>query len=46
MVQQNPIAPAVQFVGVSRHVGDVRAVDHVSFEIGDGEFFTLLGPSG
>ena len=26
--------------------GPVRAVDHVSIEIADGEFFALLGPSG
>jgi spermidine/putrescine transport system ATP-binding protein len=26
--------------------GSVIAVDHVSLEIGDGEFFSLLGPSG
>ena len=26
--------------------GTVRAVDHVSIEIADGEFFALLGPSG
>ena len=26
--------------------GNVRAVDHVSVEIEDGEFFALLGPSG
>ncbi len=26
--------------------GSVRAVDHVSVEIADGEFFALLGPSG
>lgn len=36
----------VQFRGVSRLFGDVRAVDDVSFEIEDGEFFAMLGPSG
>jgi putative spermidine/putrescine transport system ATP-binding protein len=39
-------APAVSFHGVSRHFGDIRAVDDVSFEIADGEFFAMLGPSG
>jgi spermidine/putrescine ABC transporter ATP-binding subunit len=31
---------------VSKHFGDVRAVDKVDLEIGKGEFFGLLGPSG
>ncbi len=39
-------APAVRFVDVSRHFGEVRAVDGVSLEIADGEFFAMLGPSG
>ena len=38
--------PAVSFTQVSRHFGDVRAVDEVSFAVGDGEFFAMLGPSG
>jgi putative spermidine/putrescine transport system ATP-binding protein len=37
---------AISFKGVSRHFGDVRAVDGVDLEIGAGEFFALLGPSG
>lgn len=37
---------AVQFEQVSRHFGNVRAVDNVSFTVGDGEFFAMLGPSG
>lgn len=37
---------AITFSGVSRHFGDVRAVDRVDLEIGAGEFFALLGPSG
>ncbi len=37
---------AVQFTGVERHFGDVRAVDGVDLEIYDGEFFSMLGPSG
>jgi spermidine/putrescine transport system ATP-binding protein/putrescine transport system ATP-binding protein len=31
---------------VSKHFGDVRAVDNVSLGIRRGEFFALLGPSG
>jgi len=38
--------PAVQFTGVSKSFGDVKAVDHVSFEIRRGECFSLVGPSG
>ena len=37
---------AVRFDRVSRHFGSVRAVDDVSLEIADGEFFAMLGPSG
>ena len=35
---------AVQFDRVSRHYGEVKAVDDISFQIPSGEFFTLLGP--
>ena len=38
--------PAVRFKGVSRHFGEVKAVDRVSFEVADGAFFAMLGPSG
>jgi putative spermidine/putrescine transport system ATP-binding protein len=38
--------PAIRFHGVSRHFGDVRAVDNVDLDILDREFFTMLGPSG
>lgn len=37
---------AVTFSRVSRHFGDVRAVDAVDLEIRSGEFFAMLGPSG
>ena len=37
---------AIEFRGVSRVFGDVRAVDDVSFAIEAGEFFAMLGPSG
>lgn len=36
----------VIFRGVSKHFGNVRAVDDVSFGIEAGEFICLLGPSG
>jgi putative spermidine/putrescine transport system ATP-binding protein len=40
------LTAAVEFDGVSRTYGDVKAVDRVSFSIRDGEFFSMLGPSG
>jgi len=36
----------IQINKVSRHFDTVRAVDDVSLEIDQGEFFALLGPSG
>ncbi|HEX8376043.1 MAG TPA: ABC transporter ATP-binding protein [Geminicoccaceae bacterium] len=41
-----PSVPAVAFREVSRRFGEVRAVDGVSLDIAEGEFFALLGPSG
>ena len=37
---------AVRFSRVSRHFGNVRAVDAVDLEVTAGEFFAMLGPSG
>ena len=37
---------AVSFQHVSRNFGSVRAVDDVSLDIAEGEFFAMLGPSG
>lgn len=37
---------AIELRDVSKRFGDVPAVDHVSMQIRDGEFFALLGPSG
>lgn len=38
--------PAIQFINVSRHFEEVKAVDEANLEIRDGEFFSMLGPSG
>jgi putative spermidine/putrescine transport system ATP-binding protein len=37
---------AVSFRNVSRAFGSVRAVDRLSLDIEEGEFFAMLGPSG
>jgi putative spermidine/putrescine transport system ATP-binding protein len=37
---------AVRFTDVHRHFGAVRAVDGVTLDIAEGEFFAMLGPSG
>jgi putative spermidine/putrescine transport system ATP-binding protein len=40
------MSPAVRFVSCCRHFGSVRAVDGVTLDIAEGEFFAMLGPSG
>jgi multiple sugar transport system ATP-binding protein len=32
--------------GISKHFGNVHAVDGINLKIGDGEFLAILGPSG
>ncbi len=36
----------IRFEDVSKVYGDKHAVDHISMEIQEGEFFVLIGPSG
>ncbi len=36
----------IRFVDVSKHYGEVKAVDRVSFAIARGSFHSFLGPSG
>ena len=37
---------AIRLRGLTRRFGDVVAVDGVDVDVYDGEFLTLLGPSG
>lgn len=37
---------AIHVENLTRRFGDLVAVDHISFEIGQGEIFGLLGPNG
>jgi sodium transport system ATP-binding protein len=36
----------IQCEGLTKRFGEFTAVDHVSFEVGNGEVFGLLGPNG
>ncbi|RJG01680.1 ABC transporter ATP-binding protein [Noviherbaspirillum sedimenti] len=38
--------PLLEIRNVSRRFGNLRVIDHVSFGIDAGEFFSLVGPSG
>jgi len=38
--------PVIRVSDLTKHYGDVRAVDGVSFEVRRGEIFGLLGPNG
>jgi spermidine/putrescine transport system ATP-binding protein len=39
-------SPTIDIRGIVRRHGPVAAVDHVSFQVQRGEFFSILGPSG
>jgi putative spermidine/putrescine transport system ATP-binding protein len=39
-------ADAVSLRDLGRRFGDVMAVDGIDLDIRDGEFFSMLGPSG
>jgi ABC-type Fe3+/spermidine/putrescine transport system ATPase subunit len=41
-----PSGPLLEIAGVSRRFGDITALDDVSIDIAENEFFSLLGPSG
>ncbi|CAG0909696.1 unnamed protein product [Cyprideis torosa] len=38
--------PLIQFKNVTKRFGDFTAIDNLSLDIYEGEFFALLGPSG
>ncbi len=38
--------PAISIRGLSKSYGDVRALDNLSMEVGEAEFFGFLGPNG
>ncbi|TMC28085.1 MAG: Fe3+/spermidine/putrescine ABC transporter ATP-binding protein, partial [Chloroflexi bacterium] len=44
--QPTPAAAEVRLERVRKTFGDVVAVDGVDLEVREGEFFSLLGPSG
>jgi ABC-2 type transport system ATP-binding protein len=39
-------APPIEVTDLVKRYGDLRAVDGVSFTVGQGEFFGILGPNG
>jgi putrescine transport system ATP-binding protein len=44
--KRSPARPLVRFEAVSKRFGDVTAVETLTLDIAQGEFFALLGPSG
>jgi putrescine transport system ATP-binding protein len=40
------VRPLLRVEGLSKRFGDFAAVDHLSLDVYEGEFFALLGPSG
>jgi len=46
MTNAAPAIPLLRIASVVKRFGGFTAVDHLSLDIGAGEFFALLGPSG
>jgi putrescine transport system ATP-binding protein len=46
MTNAAPAIPLLRIASVGKRFGGFTAVDHLSLDIGAGEFFALLGPSG
>jgi ABC-2 type transport system ATP-binding protein len=40
------VGAAIEVVDLAKSYGELRAVDAVSFEVAEGEFFGILGPNG
>ena len=40
------VTPVIEAKGLTRHFGDLVAVDRVSFQVPEGEVFGFLGPNG
>jgi putative ABC transport system ATP-binding protein len=40
------MAPLVQVEQLEKRFGEVRALDHVSFDVDAGEWIAIMGPSG
>lgn len=40
------MADSLEFIGISKEFGNVKALNDVTFSVKKGEFFSLLGPSG
>ena len=40
------VPPRLQVQGLCKSFGDVRAVDHVSFDLAPGELLAMIGPNG
>jgi len=40
------VTPVIEVSGLCKSYGETRAVDHVSFEVEQGEVFGMLGPNG
>lgn len=45
-VAESLSVPIIEAEGLTKTFGSLTAVDHVSFEVGEGEVFGLLGPNG
>ena len=44
--RENTREPMIRMTGLSKHFGDLKAVDDVTLEVAKGEVFGLLGPNG
>ena len=42
----NPIVAVIKTSKLTKHYGNIKAVEDLSIEIEDGEVFGLLGPNG